>query len=222
VAELLSGVYLPVGASLGGRVVTGGAAVVSNDLVAEPDIHRSTVRLVPVQKAVMVPLMTARGILGLLAVYNRPADFTADDARVLQRLADQVAVAVVNARLYEEVRDATREWSAAFDSIGVGMCLVDDDGLITRSNSRALQLTEDGALRILMGRPFYEDRARGPPRDGTIRSPAPSPTACSRGPCARGERALARHSGGAAPQRRCHCHLRRRQLAALRCGIAIA
>ena len=37
VAELLSGVYLPVGASLGGRVVTGGAAVVSNDLVAEPD-----------------------------------------------------------------------------------------------------------------------------------------------------------------------------------------
>jgi len=165
VAELLSGVYLPVGASLGGRVVTGGAAVVSNDLVAEPDIHRSTVRLVPVQKAVMVPLMTARGILGLLAVYNRPADFTADDARVLQRLADQVAVAVVNARLYEEVRDATREWSAAFDSIGVGMCLVDDDGLITRSNSRALQLTEDGALRILMGRPFYETVLGGRPED---------------------------------------------------------
>lgn len=156
VAELLSGVYLPVAASLGGRVVTGGAAVVSNDLVAEPDIHRQSVRLVPVQKAVMVPLMTARGILGMIAVYNRATDFTTDDARVLQRLADQVAVAVVNARLYEEVRDATREWSAAFDSIGVGMCLVDDDGLITRSNSRSLQLTEDGALRILMGRPFYE------------------------------------------------------------------
>jgi len=156
IAELLSGVHMPVAGSLSGRVMTSGAAVVTNDLAAEPDVHRPTARLVPLQRSVIVPLMTARGILGVIAVYNRGADFTSDDARVLQRLADQVAVAVVNARLYEEVREATREWSAAFDSIGVGMCLVDDEGKITRSNSRAMQLTVDPGLRILMGRPFYE------------------------------------------------------------------
>ncbi|MEP7380247.1 MAG: PAS domain S-box protein [Gemmatimonadota bacterium] len=166
IAELLSGVHMPIAGSLSGRVVTTGLGVVTNDIAAEPDAHRSTVRLLPLQRSVIVPLMTARGILGSIAVYNRPTEFTADDARVLQRLADQVAVAVVNARLYEEVRDATREWSAAFDSIGVGMCLVDDAGLITRSNSRALQLTIDGTLRILMGRPFYQTVLGSLPEDG--------------------------------------------------------
>lgn len=156
IAELMSGVHMPVAGSLSGRVVTTGQAVVTNDIVAEPDVHRPTVRLVPLQRSVIVPLMTARGILGVIAVYNRAAEFTSDDARVLQRLADQVAVAVVNARLYEEVRDATREWSAAFDSIGVGMCLVDDEGKVTRWNSRALQLTVDPALRVLLGRSFYD------------------------------------------------------------------
>lgn len=156
ITEVLSGVHMPIAGSLSGRVVTSGAAVVTNDIAAEPDVHRPTVRLVPIARSVIVPLMTARGILGVIAVYNGPADFTTDDARVLQRLADQVAVAVVNARLYEDVRDATREWSAAFDSIGLGMCLVDDEGKITRSNSRALQLTADPSLRILMGRPFYD------------------------------------------------------------------
>lgn len=154
--ELMSGVHMPVAGSLSGRVVTDGMAIVTNDITAEQGVHRPTLRLVPIRKSVIVPLMTARGILGIIAVYDRGADFTTDDARVLQRLADQVAVAVVNARLYEEVRDATREWSAAFDSIGLGMCLVDDDRRITRSNSRALQLTVDDSLRVLLGRPFHE------------------------------------------------------------------
>lgn len=154
--EVLSGVHMPVHGSLSGQVVSSGVAMVTNDIAAERGAYRPSLRLVPIRKSVIVPLMTARGILGVIAVYDREADFTTDDARVLQRLADQVAVAVVNARLYEEVRDATREWSAAFDSIGLGLCLVDDDRRITRSNSRALQLTVDQSLRVLMGRPFYE------------------------------------------------------------------
>lgn len=159
-SELLAGVHLPVAGSLSGQVVTSGAAVVTNDMASEPEVHRATLRLVPAEKSVIVPLMTARGILGVIAVYNRAADFTTDDARILQRLADQVAVAVVNARLYEEVRDATREWSTAFDSIGIGMCLVDEQGRITRSNARALQLTVEplagAAWGALLGRGFYD------------------------------------------------------------------
>lgn len=160
IAELLAGVHMPVSGSLTGQVVRSGAAVVTNDIASEPEVHRATLRLVPAEKSVIVPLMTARGILGVIAVYNRAADFTTDDARILQRLADQVAVAVVNARLYEEVRDATREWSTAFDSIGIGMCLVDDQGRITRSNARALQLTAEplagAGWSALLGRHFYD------------------------------------------------------------------
>ena len=154
--ELLSGVHMPIEGSLSGRVLRSGHALVTNNIQSEVDVHRPTVRLVPIERSVIVPLATARGTLGVIAVYNGPTDFTSDDARVLQRLADQVAVAIVNARLYEEVRDATREWLAAFDSIGVGMCLVDDKRLITRANARAMQLTAEPTHVTLIGRPFYE------------------------------------------------------------------
>ncbi len=166
IAELLSGVHMPVAGSLIGRAVATNQAIVTNDIVSEPDVHKPTVRLLPLQRSVMVPLSTAHGIVGALAVYNRQAEFTAEDARILQRLAEQVSVTVVNARLYDELRDATREWSAAFDSIGVGMCLVDEHGLITRSNTRALQLTMDATLRVLMGRPFYQTLLGSRPEDG--------------------------------------------------------
>lgn len=156
IADLFAGVHIPMQGSLSGRVATDGTALVTNDAAGHPHAYRQLLRLVPVQKTVIVPLVTAPGIIGVLAVYNRPADFTTDDARVLQRLADQVAVAIVNARLYEEVREATREWSTAFESIGVGMCVVDDTGKISRFNTRALQLTVAGSPRTIVGHPFYE------------------------------------------------------------------
>jgi PAS domain S-box-containing protein len=165
IADLLSGMHIPVVGSLSGRVVREGTAVVSNDASLEPDAYRQSMRLVSVQKAVIVPLVTVRGIIGVLSVYNRSIDFSREDLRVLQRLADQVAVAIVNARLFEEVQDATREWSAAFESIGVGMVLVDDEGRITRFNSRALQLARQETPRTLIGRLFYEALLGAPPGD---------------------------------------------------------
>ncbi|MEO7963379.1 MAG: PAS domain S-box protein, partial [Gemmatimonadaceae bacterium] len=163
VAGVLQGVHFPIASSIVGKVVTTGAATVSNNLSVEPDVYRPALRLMSAERAVIVPLVTARGIIGVLAVYNRPLDFSADDARVLQRLADQVAVAIVNARLFEEVQDATREWLAAFESIGVGMCVVDDDAKITRFNVRALQLAGQETPRTLVGRAFYDVFLGAPP-----------------------------------------------------------
>jgi GAF domain-containing protein len=75
---------------------------------------------------------------------------------VLQRLADQVAVAIVNARLFEEVTEATRAWTSTFDSIGVGLAIVDDSGRIVRYNGRARQLAAGAGRGELAGLPFYE------------------------------------------------------------------
>lgn len=163
IADVLLGVHLPVGGSLSGRVASSGVAMVTNELGAEPQVHRPSMRLISATRAVIVPLVTARGIIGTLSVYNGPDDFSADDARVLQRLADQVAVTIVNARLFEEVQEATREWLAAFESIGVGMCIVDDEGRITRFNSRAMHLAAQETPRTLQGRAFYDVFLGAPP-----------------------------------------------------------
>lgn len=154
-ADVLAGVHLPVASSLLGQAVTSNELLVSNDFRNDPQGSRSVHRLASVHRAVIAPLMTARGTIGAISVINREAPFTSEDARVLQRLADHVAVAIVNARLFEEVERATREWKVAFDSIASGIMVLEDDHTIRRCNARAAELC---GLTIpqLLGRRFRD------------------------------------------------------------------
>ncbi len=154
--DLLSGLHLPVRTTLDGKAVREGTAIIANEAKAHPGAYRPAYEVTAIEKLLAVPLVTARGTIGVLTVFNREAAFTDDDARVLRRLADQVAVAIVNARLFEEVTDASREWTATFDAIGCGMVVVDDSGCIMRYNSRAVQLAGADTPRELVGRSFYE------------------------------------------------------------------
>ncbi|HUQ79987.1 MAG TPA: PAS domain S-box protein [Gemmatimonadaceae bacterium] len=155
--DLLAGLMLPVRASISGRAVLAQTAVISNSVADDPEVNRQAQRLVRIRNTVVVPLSTARGVIGTLSVFNRGADFEQPDARILQRLADHVAVAIVNARLYEELAESSREWTVAFNAIPTGMVVIDDDGRIVRYNSRALQLGHfETHHRELVGRQFYE------------------------------------------------------------------
>lgn len=154
--DLLAGLVLPVKASIAGRAVMDQSPIISNDVPNDPDMNRQAQRLVRIRNTVVVPLTTVRGVIGTLTVFNRKAEFDQSDARVLQRLSDHVAVAIVNARLYEELAESTREWTVAFNAIPTGMAVVDDDGRIVRYNSRALQLGHFETHRELVGRQFYE------------------------------------------------------------------
>ena len=104
----------------------------------------------------IAPLTTARGIIGAIAVTNREVPFSDDDGRVLQRLADHVAVAIVNAQLFAEVERATREWKMAFDSSSHGMAVLDDAQRIRRCNARALELCRAVSYKALIGQRFGE------------------------------------------------------------------
>ena len=154
--ELLNGLHLPVRTTLDGKAVREGTAIIANEARAHPGAYRPAYEVTTIEKLLVVPLVTARGTIGVLTVFNRDEEFTDDDARVLRRLADQVAVAIVNARLFEEVTDASREWTATFDAIGCGMVVVDDAGCIMRYNSRAVQLAGLDVPRELVGQSFYE------------------------------------------------------------------
>jgi len=154
--EMLAGVHLPVETSLMGKVATTGERRVSNDYANDPMGNRAIHRLAPIQRAAIAPLTTPRGTIGVLAVSNRDTPFTEDDGRVLQRLADHVAVAIVNAQLFDEIERATREWKVAFDAIASGMAVLDDSQCIKRCNARALELCGADSFRSILGRPFAE------------------------------------------------------------------
>lgn len=56
------------------------------------------------QNVVTVPLVVQGQTIGIIYAADKPGGFSADDTRLLSILASQVAVAVENARLYEELR----------------------------------------------------------------------------------------------------------------------
>lgn len=155
-ARALQGMFLPMNGSLAGRAVSERRVITVNDLSLEPESHEATWQLAAIRRSLVAPLISAGEVVGVLKVVNRERPFHAEDARMLQQVASQVAVAIVNARLYEEAADAQREISAAFEAIGDGIVVLDADARIVRHNARFLAMTglpdSDGAR----GREFYD------------------------------------------------------------------
>lgn len=150
------GLYVPVADSAAGRAMLEGRSLVVNQVTTDVGANAAVRAIVGVVKFISVPLRTPDGPIGVLSVVNRDADFVDADVRALERLASQLAVAVVKVRLFEEAEVATRELRAAFDATAGGMAVVDGDGFIVRHNARltALAAREDGVP--LVGQSLYE------------------------------------------------------------------
>jgi PAS domain S-box-containing protein len=161
-SDVVQGVYVPIAESHTGRAMLERRTLVMNHVAADGRAYERTRVLGPVHKVVAAPMLTPEGPIGVLSVGNRAADFTDEDARVLERLASQLALAVVNARLYEEASDATRELSAAFDAIAGGMAVLDGEGFITRHNGRLAAFSGLAAGEPLTGRALYAVLLREP------------------------------------------------------------
>jgi PAS domain S-box-containing protein len=104
-ADSLLGAPVPVNASLSGRSIIEQRAIICNDMNV-PEAYGPTRIAANIERTLIAPLLSGDGVLGVISVVDGVEPFTQDDALVLQRLADQVAVAVANARLYEEAQTA--------------------------------------------------------------------------------------------------------------------
>jgi PAS domain S-box-containing protein len=114
VGDLLLGAPLPLSGSLSGKAVREGRAIICND-TSDPEMYAPTRIAANIERTLIAPLISSAGAIGVLSAVNRESEFTDDDATVLQRLADQVAVAISNARLYEEARDSAERYRKAVD-----------------------------------------------------------------------------------------------------------
>lgn len=139
-ADVLGGLHLPVHASLAGRATLTNELILINEFTPEFALSRVVSTLARIQRAIIAPLATGRGTIGAIAVLDRERPFDQDDAKVLRRLADQVAVAIDNARLFEEVEKATKEWKLAFDSTASGLVVLEEALTVSRCNARAAEL----------------------------------------------------------------------------------
>jgi GAF domain-containing protein/HAMP domain-containing protein len=88
--------------SMIGQVVDQGQTLVARDASAS-DIHRKNDLLPETRAELAIPLRLGNRVIGALDVQSKQREaFSPDEIQVLETMADQVAVAIENARLYQE------------------------------------------------------------------------------------------------------------------------
>ena len=107
VPQALAELRVRPGEGLIGRVVETATPMIVNDYLQEyaESPFLGAIQEAGVRSVVAVPLKARGVVIGVLAVTSRaPNKFREEDRQLLSALADQAAIALENARLYEQVR----------------------------------------------------------------------------------------------------------------------
>jgi len=110
----LAAIRFRPGEGLGGRVASGTAMVVGDYLTELPSSpFAAIVREAGLRSQVAVPLSVHNKVIGVLYAMSRESHrFRNEDQQLLNALADQAAIAIENAKLYDEVRRHAQELEA--------------------------------------------------------------------------------------------------------------
>jgi PAS domain S-box-containing protein len=111
--EVELGLHIPVGTGFAGQVAAQKSPIRIDDL-DQAEVLNPLLRRKGIRSLLGVPLLVQGRVIGVMHVGKfTPYRFTEDDTRLLQLVADRVALAIDNARLFEEERVARREAEAA-------------------------------------------------------------------------------------------------------------
>ena len=132
-------------------------------------------------QVVALPMIIDKMLVGVIYVLRQSA-FTFADRRALSAFAGQAAIAVHNARLYQQVSQEKRRLDAILENSGDGVMLLDAHAKITVFN-RALTIMTGIPAEEAVGKPCDEVLAL---HDPNTREPAPDLT-CPLDRCLAGE-----------------------------------
>ena len=116
ITEEIAGLRFKPGEGLGGRVVVTGTPVLVGEHREEfPESpFLAIVQNAELRSAVAVPLRARDMVIGVLYVHSRaPHKFRKDNQQLLSALADQAAIAIAKAKLYQDLQHSHQELLAA-------------------------------------------------------------------------------------------------------------
>ncbi|MGC9398064.1 MAG: GAF domain-containing protein [Anaerolineae bacterium] len=106
----LVGEWISVRESVSGRSMLEGEPVLITDMTTDPRADPKTAAETRFRSQISVPLLSASGPLGIIAVSDpEPRRFGEDDVRLLMMLASGAVTGLENARLYEEEQERREE-----------------------------------------------------------------------------------------------------------------
>jgi PAS domain S-box-containing protein len=111
---------------------------------------------VPLRQVVTLPLETGDDITGYIFIFRaRGAAFSSNDRQVLGAFANQAAIAVHNARLYQQVSVERERLDAIIENSGDGVMIINPYRIIQTWNRALANLTGISAEEAI-GQPCYE------------------------------------------------------------------
>lgn len=103
-----------------------------------------------------MPLVIKDKVLGSLNFgSSRPDAYGPAEAEEIKAVAHQVALALANQELFEDVSKAKTQWETTFDSVSEGIAIVDEHHDVLRLNQAAADIV-GGRVQDLIGRKCYE------------------------------------------------------------------
>jgi PAS domain S-box-containing protein len=138
----------PVGGGINGLAASTGAPVSTDDYLVDPRIphtpdDQAVALRLGLRRMAAAPLRGLGGeVIGTLAVSHvEPGQMPSDDVVLLQGLADQAAIAVANARLYEGLLASEERYRYLLQDSPDLIFAVDPDGTFTFLSPATLALT---------------------------------------------------------------------------------
>ncbi len=108
------------------------------------------------RQVVALPLLVNQDLLGLIYIFRSgSAAFSTNDRQVLQDFADQAAIAVRNARLYQAIDDQRRRLDTIIQNSADGVMILTPDRKIEVIN-RALAAMTGWSPEAAQGQPCYK------------------------------------------------------------------
>jgi PAS domain S-box-containing protein len=96
-----------------------------------------------------LPLITHEKVIGVIFVFRNYAGiFSSNDRALLQSFANQAAIAVDNAQLYQQVSQEKQRMDALLDSAADGILIISPGHYITRSNPAFARMLGDSIETI--------------------------------------------------------------------------
>lgn len=168
-------VVVKPGIGMSGWVLVNGRPLLTDDYLTDPRIVHEpawdkTVRDDAIRGALAVPITLKDEIIGVLWAASRNAGvFTQQDVQTLQRLADQAAIALANARLYAEAKLKTARLEALLGVSQVMTSTLDPQRIAEVITEAMSDLAPDITVRMWetpddakVWVPFWPPRAAGP------------------------------------------------------------
>jgi PAS domain S-box-containing protein len=140
----------------------------TNEVATDQLISRFTAEELGVREILAVPIQAGELTLGTLEVMNKEGGFDEDDRRLLTIFASQAAHLLVNAQLFEQVRESEERYRQIFESTLDGLFRSTADGHLVTINAALATMLGYEKADELVGVSFANDLIVDPTLAGRL------------------------------------------------------